>query len=53
MSNNIVNSKAKRVAIEYAGLGAKPFFVITTNNGVKFIPIERGITQLSTILEEE
>tara|TARA_B100000029_G_C17545960_1_gene948451 strand:+ start:1355 stop:1516 length:162 start_codon:yes stop_codon:yes gene_type:complete len=53
MSNNIVNSKAKRVAIEYAGLGAKPFFVITTDNGVKFIPIERGITQLSTILEEE
>tara|TARA_B100000427_G_scaffold73786_1_gene59820 strand:+ start:2027 stop:2185 length:159 start_codon:yes stop_codon:yes gene_type:complete len=52
MSDNNVNSKVRRIAIEYAGLGSRPFFVINDDDGVKFIPIERGITQLEVLTQE-
>lgn len=50
MSNNNVNATVKKVAIEYAGLGSIPYFVITDDNGTTFIPIERGVTQLDTVI---
>ena len=52
MSDNNVNSKVRKVAIEYAGLGSRPFFVINDDDGVKFIPIERAITLMQVLTQQ-
>ena len=52
MSNNNVNSKVRKVAIEYAGMGSQPYFIIEDNGEVQFIPIERGVTQLEVLTKE-
>lgn len=50
MSNKNVNTTVRKVAIEYAGLGSKPYFIISDDKGTRFIPIERGVTQLQDLL---
>jgi len=52
MSNSNVNSTVRKVAIEYAGIGSVPYFIIEEDGEMKFIPIERGVTQLNVITEE-
>ena len=52
MSNNNVNSTVRRVAIEYGGLGSIPYFIIEEDGQMKFIPIEKGVTQLNVLTQE-
>ena len=52
MSNRNVNSTVRKVAIEYGGIGSIPYFIIEEDGEMKFIPIERGVTQLNVITEE-
>ena len=50
--SNTVNESVKRVSIEYAGYGSQPYFVVNTENGINFIPIERGVTRLTDIVNK-
>ena len=50
--SNTVNESVKRVSSEYAGFGSQPYFVVNTDNGVKFIPIEHGVTRLTDIVNK-
>jgi|TARA_R110000787_G_scaffold114936_1_gene224803 hypothetical protein len=49
---NTVNESVTRVSIEYPGYGTQPYFVINTDNGTKFIPIETGVTRLTDIINK-
>lgn len=51
MSRENVNSTVKTIAIEYAGIGSQPYFVINDELGIRFIPIERGVTQLEVLTQ--
>tara|TARA_R100001463_G_scaffold118164_3_gene173829 strand:- start:2641 stop:2811 length:171 start_codon:yes stop_codon:yes gene_type:complete len=56
MTDTNVNDKWRLQSIEYSGLGDKPNFILLNNNGdFKFVPVERGITNLRQLLalEEE
>ncbi len=52
MNDSSVKSKWKIKGIEYAGIGDRPYFILTNENGgVKLVPIERGITNLRDVLD--
>jgi len=54
MTNINVKSKWKLTGIEYSGLGDKPFFILTNNQGeVKLVPLERGVHNLRVLLDLE
>ena len=54
MIDNIVKSKWKLDSIEYSGLGDKPYFILTDDEGgVKLLPVERGVTNLRNLLHLE
>lgn len=54
MDNVNVKSKWKLSGIEYSGLGDKPMFILTNDQGdVKLVPVERGVTNLRTLLNLE
>ena len=52
MTNINVKSKWKLTGIEYSGLGDKPFFILTNDQGeVKLVPLERGVHNLRSLLD--
>ena len=52
MNDSSVKSKWKIKGIEYAGIGDRPYFILTNENGgVKLVPIKRGITNLRDVLD--
>jgi len=52
MANLIVKSKWKFTSIEYSGLGDRPQIILANDQGdVKFIPIERGITNVADLVD--
>ncbi len=52
MNDSSVKSMWKIKGIEYAGIGDRPYFILTNENGgVKLVPIERGITNLRDVLD--
>lgn len=52
MTNINVKSKWKLTGIEYSGLGDKPFFILTNDQGeVKLLPLERGVHNLRSLLD--
>jgi hypothetical protein len=54
MTNINVKSKWKLTGIEYSGLGDKPYFILTNNQGeVKLVPLERGVHNLRVLLDLE
>ena len=54
MTNINVKSKWKLTGIEYSGLGDKPFFILTNDQGeVKLVPLERGVHNLRVLLDLE
>jgi hypothetical protein len=54
MTNINVKSKWKLTGIEYSGLGDKPFFILTNDQGeVKLEPLERGVHNLRVLLDLE
>jgi len=54
MDNINVKSKWKLSGLEYSGLGDKPFFILTNDQGdVKLLPVERGVTNLRNLLNLE
>ena len=54
MDNINVKSKWKLSSLEYSGLGDKPFFILTNDQGdVKLLPVERGVTNLRNLLHLE
>jgi len=54
MDNINVKSKWKLSGLEYSGLGDKPFFILTNDQGdVKLLPVERGVTNLRSLLKLE
>ena len=54
MDNLNVKSKWKLSGIEYSGLGDKPMFILTNDQGdVKLVPVERGVTNLRSLLNLE
>jgi hypothetical protein len=54
MDNINVKSKWKLSGLEYSGLGDKPYFILTDDQGgVKLVPVERGVTNLRTLLNLE
>jgi hypothetical protein len=53
MTDNIVKSKYRLTGIEYSGLGDKPYFILTSDEDTKLVPIERGITNLRNLLDLE
>jgi hypothetical protein len=54
MDNLNVKSKWKLSGIEYSGLGDKPMFILTNDQGdVKLVPVERGVTNLRNLLNLE
>ena len=54
MDNINVKSKWKLSGLEYSGLGDKPFFILTNDQGdVKLLPVERGVTNLRNLLHLE
>ena len=48
---NTTKDSVSRVAIEYNGLGSQPYFVIDVEGEIKFIPIKRGVTRLTDIID--
>ena len=56
MTDKNVKHKWKIQSIEYSGIGDKPQFILLNESGdFKFVPVERGITNLRELLalEEE
>jgi hypothetical protein len=54
MIDTNIKSKWTLSGIEYAGLGDKPYFILINEQGEsKLVPVERGITNLRTILDLE
>ena len=54
MKDLIVKSKWKLSSIEYSGLGDKPFFILTNDQGeTKLVPLERGVHNLRSLLDLE
>jgi len=54
MDNINVKSKWKLSGLEYSGLGDKPYFILTDDQGdVKLLPVERGVTNLRNLLHLE
>jgi hypothetical protein len=54
MDNINVKSKWKLSGLEYSGLGDKPYFILTNDQGdVKLLPVERGVTNLRNLLHLE
>jgi len=54
MDNINVKSKWKLSGLEYSGLGDKPYFILTDDQGdVKLVPVERGVTNLRNLLHLE
>ena len=54
MKDLIVKSKWKLSSIEYSGLGDKPYFILTNNQGeTKLVPLERGVHNLRSLLDLE
>jgi len=52
MTNINVKSKWKLTGIEYSGLGDKPYFILTNDQGeVKLVPLERGVHNLRSLLD--
>jgi hypothetical protein len=49
---NTIEDSVNRVSIEYNGLGSQPYFVINVEGEVKFIPIKRGVTRLTDIIDK-
>jgi hypothetical protein len=54
MKDLIVKSKWKLSSIEYSGLGDKPYFILTNDQGeTKLVPLERGVHNLRSLLDLE
>jgi len=54
MDNINVKSKWKLSGLEYSGLGDKPYFILTNDQGdVKLLPVKRGVTNLRNLLHLE
>jgi len=54
MTDINVKSKWKLSGIEYSGLGDKPYFILTNDQGdVKLLPLERGVHNLGNLLDLE
>ena len=54
MTDINVKSKWKLSGIEYSGLGDKPYFILTNDQGdVKLLPLERGVHNLRNLLDLE
>ena len=55
MTDSIVKSKWTLIGIEYSGLSSRPYFILRRNDSIKMIPLERGVTNLQSLLylEEE
>ena len=54
MDNLNVKSKWKLSGIEYSGLGDRPYFILTNDQGdTKLVPVERGVHNLRNLLDLE
>ena len=54
MTDSIVKSKWTLMGIEYSGLSSQPYFIFRNNQGgVKMLPLERGVTNLQSLLDLE
>ena len=54
MTDSIVKSKWTLIGIEYSGLSSRPYFILRNeNNGIKMMPLERGVTNLRSLLDLE
>jgi|TARA_R100001082_G_scaffold101263_2_gene70754 hypothetical protein len=53
MANINVNDTVEVVAVEYAGVGTIPHFVIKLDGEYKYIPIKTGINRIDQLTEEE
>ena len=54
MNDLIVKSKWKLSSIEYSGLGDKPYFILTNDQGeTKLVPVTRGVHNLRSLLDLE
>lgn len=52
MTNINVKSKWKLTGIEYSGLGDKPYFILTNDQGdVKLQALEKGVHNLRKLLD--
>lgn len=52
MTNLNVKSKWKLTGIEYSGLGDKPYFILTNDQGdVKLQALEKGVHNLRKLLD--
>ena len=52
MTNINVKSKWKLTGIEYSGLGDKPYFILTNDQGdVKLEPLSKGVHNLRKLLD--
>jgi len=54
MTHINVKSKWTLTSIEYSGLGDKPYFILSNDQGdVKLVPITRGVHNLKDLLNLE
>lgn len=54
MTNTNVKSKWQLSGIEYSGLGDRPYFILTNDQGeTKLLPVERGVHNLRDLLDLE
>ena len=54
MTHINVKSKWTLTSIEYSGLGDKPYFILSNEQGdVKLVPITRGVHNLKDLLDLE
>ena len=54
MVKNFIEDKWKLSSIEYTGLGNRPYFILVNNKGeIRIEPVEKGITNLRTLLNLE
>ena len=54
MNDLIVKSKWRLSSIEYSGLGDRPYFILTNDQGdTKLVPVERGVHNLRNLLDLE
>ena len=54
MTNTNVKSKWQLSGIEYSGLGDRPYFILTNDQGeTKLLPVERGVHNLRNLLDLE
>ena len=48
-----MSTKTKVVAVEYAGFGSIPQFIVKIDGSYQYVPVKTGVNPIDSLTEEE